>query len=176
MNVCRKKLFAFDFDETLVSTDSRVLLVKSDGTRKKLTTAEYAVYEPQPGDQFDYTDFRRLVRPIEIEEMTNVLRKIVAKRGSRSVIIITARGSDRPVKRFLRNIGTPDIEVVALDSNNPLDKSSEIARRIDDEGYDHVEFFDDSHKNVEAVQDLQEHYPDVKFRVRHIKYAENYKN
>jgi hypothetical protein len=47
----------FDFDDTLVKTKSRIYLTTKEGRLVALTPGEYAVYEPQPGDVFDYSEF-----------------------------------------------------------------------------------------------------------------------
>lgn len=66
-----EKLRVFDFDDTLAMTDSEIILVKSDGSKENLTPAEYAVYEPQQGDQFDFSQFQGdLINPREVKKIT----------------------------------------------------------------------------------------------------------
>ena len=52
-----KKLSIFDFDDTLVSTNAKIHITHGDGEKETLTPAEYAVYEPQEGDEFDFSEF-----------------------------------------------------------------------------------------------------------------------
>jgi hypothetical protein len=42
-----KKLRVFDFDDTLVKTNSFIYVKHGDGKESKLTPGEYAIYEPK---------------------------------------------------------------------------------------------------------------------------------
>ena len=52
-----KKLRVFDFDDTLVQTNSHIYVTDKNNKKSKLTPGEYAVYEPKKGDKFDFSDF-----------------------------------------------------------------------------------------------------------------------
>ena len=69
-----KKLRIFDFDDTLVKSNSRVKLIDKNGKEKWLTPGEYAIYQKQPGDEFDYSEFKQVIEPKEIKALTKVLR------------------------------------------------------------------------------------------------------
>jgi FMN phosphatase YigB (HAD superfamily) len=163
----KKKLRIFDFDDTLVTTKSKIHVTAADGHRFDLTPGEYAVYERQVGDVMDYSDFSRLIEPEAIEWTGKILRSLVA-RGS-EVVILTARAAAEPVKEFLRDTGLPLLRVVALADSNPAKKAEYIARRIEEDDINYVEFFDDSPKNVAAVGDLRTAYPHVKIISRMVK-------
>jgi hypothetical protein len=47
-------------------------------------------------------------------------------------------------------------------------KADWISDRIERDGYTSVEFFDDSHKNVTAVNSLRQRHPEVSIVARHI--------
>lgn len=161
-----RKLRVFDFDDTLVKTGSMIHVMSSDGSVFDLTPGEYAVYAPAPGDQFDYSDFEGLIDPKEISWTVKILRSITKKGGK--VVILTARANPNPVKEFLQQAGLPDIEVVTLGDSNPKKKSEYIMGRIEGDQLQHVEFFDDSYKNIEAVKKLKPLFPDVDIVTRHI--------
>jgi hypothetical protein len=161
-----RKLRIFDFDDTIVRTGSLIRVTDREGNKFVLTPGEYAVYDPRPGDEFDYSDFDRLVDPREIVWTMRILRRIVARGGE--VVILTARSSPRPVRQFLRDSGLPDLEVVALGDPDPRRKADYVASRVESGGLDEVEFFDDSHRNVSAVRALSALYPDVRIVVRHV--------
>lgn len=162
----RKKLRVFDFDDTLVKTNSLIRITSKSGDKFELTPGEYAVYEAQPGDQFDYSDFDKLIDPVEIKWTAKILRSIVSA-GS-EVVILTARAAQEPVSQFLEESGIPPIEVVTLGSSDPQKKADYIEKRIKDDGVSLVEFFDDSPKNVAAVKSLKLRYPEVKIIARQI--------
>jgi hypothetical protein len=165
--VTEKKLRVFDFDDTLVKTDARVGVTTAAGQKFWLNPGEYAVYESRPGDTFDFSEFRgRLINPREIRWVGQILRKVFAKRGAQGAALLTARGDPQPIRTFLEALGLHNIEIAALESNDPQRKAQWLAQQIDRRQLTHVEFFDDSTKNVAAVQSLQSRFPHVKITAR----------
>jgi hypothetical protein len=160
-----QKLRIFDFDDTLVKTDSKIYVSNpSIGQTATLTPGEFAVYETQPGDQFDFSDFEKLINPRMIPWTGKILRNL-ADKGSQ-VVILTARSAEEPVKQFLSDAGLPTYEVVALGNADPQAKANWISSRIRLDKVKLVEFFDDSPKNIAAVRRLKDLHPDVKITVR----------
>lgn len=165
-----KKLRVFDFDDTLVKTGSMIHVTDGTGKKFDLTPGEYAVYDPQPSDDFDYSDFSVLIDPREIVWTGRILRNIIRTGGE--VVILTARRHQAPVYQFLEDAGLPPIEVIALASSDPQKKADYIERRIVEDGVQFIEFFDDSPKNVEAVEALNGKHPGVRIISRHITHRE----
>lgn len=163
-----KKLRVFDFDDTLVKTDSLIYVTSSKGKKFALTPGAYAVYKPKRGDVFDYSDFEKLINPREIKWVGHILRKVYQKHGPSGSVILTARGHEDPVRQFLNDINLPGIEIIALNDANPAAKVSWIENRIISQGLTLVEFFDDSYKNAAAASELIKKYPDVLIKVRHV--------
>lgn len=166
-----RKLRVFDFDDTLAKTGSRIHISHGDGTSSALLPGEYAVYEPRADDEFDYTEFKRLIDPKEIPVVTNILRAVTGKRGAEGAIVLTARGSADPVEQFLDIFNLPPVEVIALGTSDPMAKADYVAKRIEEDELTHVEFFDDSEKNVEAVGALKDAYPEVNIVSRLMRYG-----
>ena len=162
-----KKLRVFDFDDTLVKSNSRIH-VTNKGKRKTLTTGEYAIYKAKSGDEFDFSDFDKVIQPKKIKAMFRVFKNIYKASGNRRITILTARAAYKPVRQFFKDIGY-DVYVVALSSSNPKDKSDWIEKQIKG-GYDDVLFFDDSRKNIKAVKKLEKQYPDIKMITRLVNY------
>ena len=163
-----KKLRVFDFDDTLVRTDSKIY-VTNKGETRTLTPGEYAVYKPKSDDKFDFKDFKDVIKPKQIKPIMKVFRKIVSATGKRKINILTARGHYKPIKKFLSDIGFPGIYIVALDSSNPKHKSEWIEDKIN-KGFDDVVFWDDSSKNIKVVNDLKKKYPNVKIKTQLVRY------
>lgn len=161
-----KKLRIFDFDDTIVRTNSLIHVSGPRGERFDLTPGEFAIYEPRPGDSFDFSDFSKLIDPQEIKWTLDILRRIVDKGGE--VVILTARAASEPVHQFLEDVGLPRLEVVALGDGSPAKKAEYISSRLSAGGISLVEFFDDSHKNISAVGALQDKFPNVKIVTRHV--------
>ena len=164
-----KKLRVFDFDDTLVQTNSNIYIKHKDGKESKLTPGEYAVYEPKDSDKVDFSDFEKVKQPQEIKGVTRLLKNIVRVGGS-EIVILTARAAYKPIKKYLSDIGLKDIFVVALADANPQKKADWIENKIKD-GVNDVFFIDDSHKNVSAVKALSKKYPNISLKVKHVQHT-----
>jgi hypothetical protein len=164
-----KKLRVFDFDDTLVRTNSHIYIKHKDGKESKLNPGEYAIYEPKEGDKFDFSDFQKVTDPQEIKGVTKLLHTVAKAEGERKIVILTARAAYKPVKDYLHDIGLEGMYVVALGDSDPQKKADWIEDKIK-KGYNDVFFIDDSHKNVAAVSKLKEKYPNIKMKVSHVKH------
>ena len=165
-----KKLRIFDFDDTLVKTNSFIYVTHKDGRKSKLSPGEYAVYKERPGDEFDFKDFQKVTEPKLIKGYFELLKRMSASESGRTIYILTARQAYRPVYEFIRNLGIRNIEVVALGDANPEKKADWIEDKVKDEGYDDVFFVDDSIKNVEAVRKRLKGY-NIKQKIQHVKHS-----
>ena len=164
-----KKLRVFDMDDTLVRTTSRVKLTdpKSPEGHRFLTPAQYATYEPKEGEFYPedaYAEFEELTNPKKIQYTEPIFRGIHnagLDPEIRKLMILTARSHtprlEKSVKDWLQktlNVDPDKITFVAVGTSDPLAKSSVIKDEILNNGYNDVEFYDDSRKNVQAVMDL----------------------
>jgi hypothetical protein len=170
------KLRVFDFDDTLVKSDSRIKVTSEDGTEEYLTPAEFAHEGEKPDNTYDYSEFETVVDPRELKKGTDILKSVVgAGTDGREIVILTARApeSETAIKDYLESIGIDisKITFVLLGDADPKMKSSWIEKRILD-GANDVVFIDDSGKNVDAVRELEDKYPEVKFDIRKVSYAE----
>ena len=166
--ILEKKLRVFDFDDTLVKSNSKVFVINK-GKKKTLTPGEFAVYNKKPGDEFDFSDFDKVIEPKKIKAMFRVFKNIYKASGSRRLTILTARAAYKPVRKFLKDVGFNDVYVVALGDSNPKKKADWIQGQIE-KGYDNILFLDDSPKNVSAVKKLKQKYPNIKMDARVVKY------
>jgi hypothetical protein len=163
-----KTLFISDFDDTLVTTQANIIVTTADGEVKKLTPAEYAVYEKSPGDDFDYREFDELINPEPIPRYVRLLKRALASSKVDKVVILTARGSEKPVAAFLKSVGiTTGLKIVPLGDSDPERKKEYIRRQIQ-KGFTRVAFADDSPKNVVAAKELRNEFPDAKLVVHHV--------
>ena len=101
-----RKIRIFDFDDTIASTEAKIHTTFANGEKKSLTPAEYALYyhKRKKGDKFDFTDFKKVINPKEIPQITKVMKSMLKAAGERYVMVLTARGSYKPIKDFLRTI------------------------------------------------------------------------
>lgn len=165
-----KKLRVFDFDDTLVISNSKVHVTQANGKKLKLTPAEWAVYNSKPGDEYDFHEFNKLIDPKEIKHMVKMFQNMVAhaSAGHSRTEILTARASAAPVDRWLESMGIKKIPVKALADSDPQAKADYIERRIRD-GFDDIKFYDDSRKNIRAVDALKKKHPRVKIYTQLVK-------
>lgn len=167
----KKKLYVFDFDDTLVKTDAKIGVSNKNSKNKKwLSSTEYAIYNKHHDDIFDFEQFDQLINPQSIDWTKKIFQNVYNKKGPGGAVILTARGpaSREVIQNFLNDSGLQGIEVITLGSSNPQDKADWIEQQILSQELDYVEFFDDSYKNIKAVSLLQQKYPSVKIIVRHI--------
>ena len=130
-----KVLSVFDFDDTIAKSDAWIYVTMGGTVVKKLDPAQFAVYSPKPGEEFDFKDFDRpLQNPRLIKKNAQLLRKQLKKaqkaaRGNRRVTILTARRLGAPVTSFLKSVGI-DAYVVPLGSADPQLKADWIESQI----------------------------------------------
>ena len=149
---------------------SRIIIKDTNGKRKEMTPGEFAIYKKKPGDEFDFSEFDRVIEPKQIKAMFKVFKNIYKASGSRRLTILTARAAYKPVRKFLKDVGFTDVYVVALGDANPQKKADWIESQIK-KGYDDILFLDDSPKNVSAVKKLKQKYPKIKMDARVVKYG-----
>jgi hypothetical protein len=161
-----KTLFVSDFDDTLAQTDSKIFLTRK-GKRIEMDPAAFAVYDEQPGDKFDFSEFDKLINPKPIQRFVKLLKQAIGRADK--IAVLTARGHTRPVAQFLKMHGiTSGVSIAALGDANPEKKAAYIRKHMKD-GYDRVAFIDDSPKNVEAVKALRTEFPKAKILVHQAK-------
>jgi FMN phosphatase YigB (HAD superfamily) len=166
-----KKLRVYDFDDTLVKTNSFIYVTHKDGKISKLSPGQYAVYKEQPGDKFDYKDFQQVSNPKIIKGYVELLKRMVNSGGDRKVYILTARAAYRPVFQFIKDLGINGVEVIALGDANPEKKADWIEQQIKLNNFDDIYFIDDSSKNIDAVRKRLKEYPNVKQKLQLAKSA-----
>ena len=149
-----KKLVVFDFDDTLMKTDSKVYITHGDGTKEQANADEWNKYEHRPGDTFNFDEFFKidyLINPREIKPQMDSLRHNV-KIGN-DVWVLTNRENTNPIKKYFNSKGL-HIGVYGTGTSNPQGKKSWFEEKIR-EGYKDIEFFDDSEKNIQMISSLK---------------------
>lgn len=190
-----KKLRVFDMDDTLLTTNSRVRLTTSDGT-KFLTPKEYNEYTPKEGEFYGpdaYEEFGVLTEPKEVEYTNPIFSKILKALHedptNRKVMILTSRSAKpefvNSLKQWLIKYAdklglsaevVERIDIRPIGSSKPEDKAEVIKQQIEDEGFMDVKFFDDAEGNVKAVKQVERElkeldptkYANLEIESRHI--------
>ena len=161
------KFRIFDFDDTIVATDSTVFIIGPHG-EKKLTSAEFANYKMQPGERMDKSRYdNRVINPRIIDPYMKLMRSYLNV-SDYNVMILTARPNAKPIAKYLRSIGiTSGLKIVALNSTSADDKKHYIEKLIL-KGANDIEFYDDRAANIAAVNTLMKKYPQVNIRTERV--------
>lgn len=176
------KINIFDIDETLVVTNSKIRVF--DKTTKKLvselTPQEFNQYIPKKNHKLDFSDFQNLdilKNGRNIYWVQKILEKTLMKGGH--VGIITMRSNKKVVQDFLshlrfsipsNNIFAVSDPVSGIDVSLPREKrKKEAVRKFVERGFTHLRMFDDDLKNLQAIKELEQEYPEVKIETKYIK-------
>ena len=176
-NKAKPKLRVFDFDDTIAKSDSNIHITTDTGESLVMSPGEYATHKINPDYKYDFSEFDEVINPREIKQITNIIRNALnAGTEGREIAVLTARApeAEGPIRTYLDSIGldTSKITFELLGDSDPKAKADWIADYIE-RGAEDVLFFDDSGKNVDAVQALSERFPDVKIKARKVRYAED---
>ena len=166
-----RPFYIFDFDDTLVFSGAAVHVTHSDGKKESLESHEFATYVEQPGDQFDFSEFD--VYPPDgkiIHKTFQTLQSAIQAHGPDSVVVLSARGKDQPMRQFLNDHGlSNNIEVVGVGDANPTAKVRFVDQKLASNMFDEVILYEDSLANINAIHGMiKEKYPGVTFTSHHV--------
>ena len=146
-------LHIFDFDDTLVRSDSSVVVDHEDGSKSVLSSEEYAKYKKLPGDTMDYSEFDRYpINPEIIESVFSELLNSISSDGLDSVVVLTARANIAPVEKFFEDNGVSGLSVTGTGSSDPMDKALFVLNKINSGSYSMVRVFEDNVKNIRTIR------------------------
>ena len=172
--VKNKGISVFDFDDTVATSKSMVIVTMPDGKTNKINATEFAKQHEAlelQGAKFDFTEFNKVVDGKKGPLFTK-LQKAVDKFGNENVFILTARdqAAAPAIKAFLDGLGVNlKLEnIVGLADGKPAAKANWIAGKAA-QGYNDFYFTDDAYANVKAVQDVLD-VIDVKGKTHQAKY------
>ena len=195
VNAPEKGISVFDFDETLATSKSMVIVnlpaqvvggkqygyetidegrVKmTSDSQTKITAAEFAenaaAFE-DIGATFDFSEFTKVVDGKK-GPMFDLAMKRQGKFTSKDIFVLTARPQESApaISAFLKGMGLniPIDNIVGLADGRPEAKANWIVGKAA-EGYNNFYFADDAYKNVKVVQDVL-NVIDVKNKVQQAK-------
>jgi len=171
----RKGISVLDFDDTLATSDSKIIVTMPDGKVTKITPAKFAtdagILEEQ-GAKFDFNEFNDVKdgKPGPFLKRALELQK---KFGSKDMFILTARpaAAAPAIQKFLKSVGLniPLENITGLEDGSPLAKADFIVRKAA-EGYNDFLFADDALGNVNAVKTVLD-VVDVKSDVQQVMFS-----
>ena len=180
VNKPRKGISVIDFDDTLATSDSMVIVnlpaqvvggkqygyetvdegkVKmTSDSQIKITPAEFAqnaeAFE-DIGATFDFSEFNKVIKGKK-GPFFNKAKALKEKFGNTDIFILTARPAEasKAIAKFLRGVGLDIKEenIVGLEDGRPEAKADWITEKAAKEGYNDFLFADDQIKNIKAVK------------------------
>lgn len=171
-------LNVFDIDDTLFHTTAKITVLKDGKPVKELTNQEFNTYKLEPGESFDFSQFRDSEKfyheSVPISRMLNKARAILKNmRPNSKVIIVTARADFNDKNRFLdtfRKHKFPIDRVRVERAGNINDihgvaikKTIIIRNYLNTNIFNKVRLFDDSMENLRVFLKLKSEFPNIKF-------------
>jgi hypothetical protein len=176
----------FDIDDTLFHTTAMIVVTKGGQAVRQLTNQEFNNYKLEPGEQFDFAQFRDAKKfreeSLPMDRMIEKAKIIVDRQRSplSKTIIITARADFNDKHAFLdkfRDHGFPIDQVYVERAGNmpgdapPAARKAIIVREyIRSNNYGKTRMFDDSMSNLKAFLGLRSEFPNVKFEAYFVKH------
>ena len=175
-----RKLVIFDIDDTLVHTQTKVHVIKDGHTVKSLNSHEFTHYKLQPGEEFDFGDFRDarefFANAKPIIPMINQLKHDI--NTGNKVVMVTARADFNDKELFLdtfRKYGVDMSRVHVYRAGNMTIKAATeekkkiiIRKLMDQQHYTKAIMYDDAVPNLESFVELKKEYPQTKFYAWHV--------
>lgn len=174
-----RTLNVWDIDDTLGKTSAKVSVMKNDKVVKVLDPGEFNHYKLEPGESFDFSQFRsgKIFRDT-FKPINNVLdraKEIVWNQSENShSIILTARADFNDHKEFLqafRDHGFPIDHVYVeragniakLNDKSPahINKGVILKRYLKSGKWDRVRMWDDHEKNLDMLFKVAAMYPNI---------------
>ena len=172
-------LTVFDIDETLFHTTAKIGVVKKGKVVRRLSNSEFNTYVLQPGEHFDFTEFRSAEKFAESKPIPKMIAKAkaishgIARKPLSRVIILTARADFDDREKFLdtfRKQGL-DMNKIRVERAGNITSDHDVATKkyiiirayLNTKQFSKVRLFDDSMANLKMFLHLKHEFPSVKF-------------
>jgi hypothetical protein len=174
------KLVIFDIDDTLVHTQTKVHVIKNGQVVQSLNSHDFTHYKLQPGEEFDFGDFRNAKEFFEkskpIIPMIDQLKHDI--HTGNKVVMVTARADFDDRELFLdtfRKYGVDMSKVHVYRAGNMAgkmqteEKKKIIIRNLLNNGhFTKAIMYDDALPNLHSFVELKQEYPATKFYAWHV--------
>lgn len=134
-----RDLIIFDIDDTLLHTTAKIKVIDANGQLvRELTNQEFNNYKLQPGEKFDFGEFRNAEKFRQeskpIVPMVRKLKTILSHAGNAKVIMLTARADFDDKETFLQTFQDLGIDMsrvhVHRAGNLPGDESPAYKKAV----------------------------------------------
>ena len=178
----KKSLVIFDIDDTLLHTTAKIKVLKNGKPIRELSNQEFNSYKLQPGEEFDFGEFRNAEKfnreSTPIEPMIKKLKIILDHSSTSEVIMLTARADFDNKSLFLKTFSDLGIDMSRVHVHRAgnlagnigaAEKKAVYVRKYADTGkYDHIRLYDDSRSNLTVFKELKTEYPNIDFRAFYV--------
>lgn len=174
-----KKLVVFDIDDTLVNTQTKVHVIKDGKVVNSLNSHDFTHYKLQPGESFDFEDFRNAREFFEkskpIIPMMRQLKRDIAT--GNKVVMVTARADFDDKELFLdtfRKYGIDMSKVHVYRAGNSKQGTTEERKKaiiktlLDKDDYTKAIMYDDAKPNLHTFIELKQDHPRTRFYAWHV--------
>ena len=174
-----RKLVVFDIDDTLVHTQTKVHVIKDGKIIKSLNSHDFTHYKLQPGEEFDFGDFRNAREFFEkskpIIPMMNQLKRDIAT--GNKVVMVTARADFDDKELFLdtfRKYGVDMGKVHVYRAGNSKQGTTEERKKaiinhlLSKDDYTKAIMYDDAKPNLHSFMELKKEHPRTRFYAWHV--------
>lgn len=176
-------LTIFDIDDTLFHTTAQIKVIKDGKVIRNLSNQEFNNYKLQPGEEFDFGEFRdaeKFAKESEpIRPMINTLKRILDRAANTKVIMLTARADFDDKGKFLDTFEKYGIDMsrvhVHRAGNLPGDdppafkKAIWVRKYLNTGKFNRVNLIDDSMSNLKVFKSLKQEFPNVDFDAYFVK-------
>jgi len=159
------KAFVFDFDDTLATTECRVLVRRPNarGTRglptRKLTPAEFNTDILEDGEEYDFSEFRsdKFIRSANPTFLIHLAKEVYD--SGFAVYVLTARADNvaKAIADWLCGFGVKPVKVYGIGSDDKkvdiAEEKKKVLQTIKDL-FDVVYFYDDDQHNVDLADQV----------------------
>jgi pyrimidine deaminase RibD-like protein/GNAT superfamily N-acetyltransferase len=177
------KLVIFDIDDTLVNTNTKVIVQRDGKPVRQLNSQEFTHYKLQPGESFDFgafsdaEEFARESKPIVpmIQQLNNDIA------SGNKVVMITARSDFDNRDTFLNAFRRWDVNIDRVhvyragNDRRPVSvdaKKADIVRKLlSSGGYTKAIMYDDSKPNLQSFVRLHSEHPNTRFYAWHVDHS-----
>ena len=173
-------LTIWDIDDTLFTTDAKVIVTRPNKPPLRLTKEQHKSYNLKPGEEFDMSEFTNAKlfystsKPIEnIWRTAKKTLHNIGKRPGSKMVIVTARGDLDDKDMFLNTFKKHGMDMNKvhvyragnLKTGTAAKNKQTVIRNLLDLGpYTEVRLFDDDYDNLKAFLQLKNEFPDITFK------------
>lgn len=153
------KVLVFDIDDTLITSDAKVLVKKNGKTIRELNSKEFNDYKLGEGEEYSYERFRdiNIMLSSEMRPYFNTLKREYNK--GVHISILTAREDKKMIHDFfIKKSGIdihPNLIFTSGDDKSDCsvaEKKAKCIRKLVQYGYRTLVFFDDNADNLTYAQ------------------------